>query len=121
MIESERSSHAFELKLKSKDGQFFTVQKDVAVQMKFVEDLVAEIDVPDGKEIPIGEVEGVILKKIIEFCDFHHKHPLSRDTIEEIDNWEKEFVQVEKSILFRMMLVCLYSHLSHSRVFTVLR
>lgn len=98
------------LNLKSKDGQTFSVAKEVAVQMKFIEDMIEDVDIEDGKEIPMGEIEGCILEKIVTYCEFHHAHPLNRETIEEIDKWETRFVVVEKSVLFRLILVsCSFS------------
>jgi hypothetical protein len=53
-------------------------------------------------EIPMGEVEARILAKVVEYCKFHHLGDRSTD---EIDRWEKEFVSVDKSTLFQLILV----------------
>ena len=55
-------------------------------------------------EIPMGEVEARILAKVVEYCKFHHLGDRSAD---EVDRWEKEFVSVDKSTLFQLILVSL--------------
>jgi Skp1 family, tetramerisation domain len=55
-------------------------------------------------EIPMGEVDARILAKVVEYCKFHHLGDRSAD---EVDRWEKEFVSVDKSTLFQLILVSL--------------
>lgn len=92
------------LKLTSKDGMTFDVPKDIAKQIKFVNDMLEDVDEVDGMEIPMGEVRGNILEKVIAFCTFHHNHELTPSTADEIDNWEKQFVKVDKCTLFHLIL-----------------
>lgn len=99
------ASRPITLKLKSKDGAVFDVEKPVAMQIKFVNDMLQDVDEVDGMEIPMGEVKSSILTKVIDFCKFHHDHELSPSTADEIDNWEREFVQVDKCTLFHLILV----------------
>lgn len=94
------------LKLKSKDGETFEVDKAVAMQINFVKGMLEDVDEVDGMEIPMGEVEAPILAKVVEFCKFHHQQELNQTNADEIDRWEKSFVQVEKSTLFQLILVC---------------
>lgn len=92
------------LRLKSKDGKIFDVSKDVAKQIKFVNDMLEDVDEVDGMEIPMGEVRGHILKMVIDFCTFHHNHELTPSTADEIDRWERQFVKVDKCTLFHLIL-----------------
>lgn len=92
------------LKLKSKDGETFDVEKAVAMQINFVKGMLEDVDEADGMEIPMGEVEAVILAKVVEFCKFHHQQELNQTSADEVDRWEKNFVQVDKSTLFQLIL-----------------
>lgn len=94
------------LKLKSKDGETFEVEKAVATQINFVKGMLEDVDEVDGMEIPMGEVEASILAKVVEFCKFRHQQELNQTSPDEVDRWEKAFVQVEKPTLFQLILVC---------------
>lgn len=52
----------------------------------------------------MGEVDAKILAKVVEYCKYHH---LSDRTADEIERWEREFVAVDKSTLFQLILVSL--------------
>lgn len=60
-------------------------------------------------EIPMGEVDARILAKVVEYCKFHHHQETNQTTVDEKDRWEKNFVQVDKSTLFQLILVSLHS------------
>lgn len=97
------------LKLKSRDGETFDVEKPVAMQINFVKGMLEDVDEVDGMEIPMGEVDACILAKVVEFCKFHHQQEINQTPPDEVDRWEKSFVQVDKSTLFELILVCLVS------------
>ncbi len=59
----------------------------------------------DGMEIPMGEVDARILAKVVEYCKFHHHQETNQTSADEADRWEKNFVQVDKSTLFQLILV----------------
>jgi hypothetical protein len=63
-----------------------------------------DVDERPGMEIPMGEVDARILAKVVEYCKFHHLGDRSAD---EVERWEKEFVSVDKSTLFQLILVSL--------------
>lgn len=102
------------LKLKSKDGEVFDVEKPVAMQINFVKGMLEDVDEMDGMEIPMGEVDACILAKVVEFCKFHHQQEINQTSADDIDRWEKSFVQVDKSTLFQLILVCLFNFRSSS-------
>lgn len=93
------------LKLKSRDGETFDVEKPIALQINFVKGMLEDVDVADGMEIPMGEVEAIILAKVVEFCKFHYYKKLHQTSAEEVDRWEREFVKVDKSTLFQLIIV----------------
>lgn len=92
------------LKLKSKDGEIFDVERAVAMQINFVKGMLEDVDEADGMEIPMGEVDACILAKVVEFCKFHHEQEINQSPPDEVDRWEKSFVQVDKSTLFQLIL-----------------
>lgn len=99
------SGGAVKLKLKSKDGAIFEVDKSVATQINFVKGMLEDVAEQDGMEIPMGEVDARILAKVVEYCKFHHHQETNQTSPEEADRWEKNFVQVDKSTLFQLILV----------------
>lgn len=137
-------ANAIKLKLKSRDGAVFDVDKAVATQINFVKGMLegkfrfrlarffpslrgearsaltdiffttcsrcgADVAEQDGMEIPMGEVDARILAKVVEYCKFHHHQETNQTTVDEKDRWEKNFVQVDKSTLFQLILVrCAY-------------
>lgn len=63
---------------------------------------VADVDEKPGMEIPMGEVDARILAKVVEYCKYHHLSDRSGD---EVERWERDFVAVDKSTLFQLILV----------------
>lgn len=62
-----------------------------------------DVDEKPNLEIPMGEVDASILAKVVEYCKYHH---LPDRTTEEMERWENDFVNVDKSTLFHLILVC---------------
>lgn len=52
--------------LKAKTGEKCQVPKKNLECCKFISNMLEEVDVSDGMEIPISEVEGPILVKVID-------------------------------------------------------
>lgn len=116
MSELTNPASSITLKLKSKDGEIFEVEKPVAMQINFVKGMLEDVDEIDGMEIPMGEVEAAILAKVVEYCKFHYLQELNQTTADEIDRWEKAFVQVDKSTLFQLIQVRL-SYISQKQTY----
>ena len=65
--------------------------------------------------IPLPNVSSKILAKVIEYCKYHVDAEKKADdkqskTEEEIKTWDTDFVKVDQSTLFELILV-LYWHL----------
>jgi hypothetical protein len=97
------------LTLLAKDGDKFEVELEVAKQIKYVSGMLEDVNVDETTFIPMGDVESRILAKIVEYC----RYTILKDRpADEIERWEKEFVQVDKSTLFQLIIVSLFACLS---------
>ena len=103
------------LKLQSKDGEMFDVEMNAACQSKVLKDmLTATSDTEDDAEpVKLSLISGVTLRKVIAWCRQHQNDtPVEEDDllgtaerrIANIDPWDTEFLQVEKGILFEIIL-----------------
>ena len=92
------------VKLRSKDGQTFTIDARVAQKITFVKAILDDVTVEDGLEIPVTEVRGDILKLVIDYCEFNVKEHIDALSIEEIDKWEREFMNIDHPTLYRLIL-----------------
>jgi len=66
--------------------------------------------VPDAP-IPLPNVTGKILQKVIEYCKYHKEHPTpledKKDTEKRTDDiipWDQEFCKVDQATLFELIL-----------------
>ena len=79
--------------------------------------LDAEEDDEDNTvEIPLPNVKSEVLKKVIEFCEYHLKEPMteiekplkSQNMVDIVQKWYADFVDVEQVILFELILAANY-------------
>ena len=92
--------------LKSSDGESFEVDEAVALESHTIKQTVEE-DCPSENGIPLPNVTGRILAKVIEYCKKHVDAADSEDKISDDDlkSWDAEFVKVDKATLFDLILV----------------
>jgi len=103
-----------ELHLQSQDGQVFKVSKDVAIQSALIKTMWNG----DKSEtsIPLPNVRGQILKKVITYMQYHHKNPpkeiekplKSANMREVVSEWDANFVEVDQETLFELILAANY-------------
>jgi hypothetical protein len=97
------------VKLLSSDTQMFEVDDEVAFLSQTVKNLVEDAGMEDA--VPLPNVSGRILAKIIEYCKFHVEAAKKgaddkpAKTEEEVKHWDEEFVKVDQSTLFDLILV----------------
>ena len=69
-------------------------------------------DIDEGDDIPIPNVEGKILAKVIEFCNKHAQAGAtdteSSKENEELKAWDAEFCKVDQGTLFQLILAANY-------------
>jgi len=101
-------SSAKKIILKSFDGETFEIEEAVALESKTIKHLID--DVSDDTGIPIPNVTGKILAKVIEYCKKHVESARSNEKPleDELKKWDAEFVQVDQNTFFDLMLAANY-------------
>ncbi|CAE6076840.1 unnamed protein product [Arabidopsis arenosa] len=94
--------------LQSCDGESFQVEEAVAVQSQTIAHMVEDDCVGDG--IPVSNVTGAILSKVIEYCKKHVvADSATEESIDELKKWDAEFMRaMEQSTLFDVILAANY-------------
>ncbi|KAF8085826.1 hypothetical protein N665_0645s0005 [Sinapis alba] len=93
--------------LKSSDGETFEVEEAVARQSQTLANLI-EDNCSDG-EIPISNVTSKILAMVLEYCNKHVSESESSSSSEEdLKKWDAEFMQMEQSTMFDIILAANY-------------
>ncbi|GIL70464.1 hypothetical protein Vretimale_3616 [Volvox reticuliferus] len=100
------------VKLLSSDTQMFEVDEEAAFQSQTVKNLVEDAGVEDA--IPLPNVSGRILAKVIEYSKYHVEAEKKgtddkpAKTEDEIKRWDEEFVKVDQATLFDLILAANY-------------
>lgn len=99
--------------LVSSDEKEFIVDIKVAEMSVTIKSMLE--DLPDRSEdtpIPLPNITGNVLKKVIEYCEYHHVNPMTvsedKKRTDDIIPWDKEFCEVELELLFQMILAANY-------------
>ena len=101
------------VKLQSQDGQDFEVEVRVAKMSETVRNLIEDAGIDNP--IPLPNVTGKILSKVVEYCVYHTEHPtpVSEDKKDEkrtddIIPWDLDFCKVDQATLFELILAANY-------------
>ncbi|EEF31235.1 SKP1-like protein 1A [Ricinus communis] len=101
--------------LKSSDGEPFEVDEVVALESQTIKHMIEDDCADSG--IPLPNVTSKILAKVIEYCKKHVETPKSSsedrtinnsNTDDELKAWDAEFVKVDQSTLFDLILAANY-------------
>ncbi|XP_042503378.1 SKP1-like protein 1A [Macadamia integrifolia] len=112
MISGDKSSTEI-LSLKSSDNEIFEVKKEVVLESITLRGMVEEDEFSDTL-IPLPNVEGKILSKIIHYCQ---KHTEARAKVngsegaadsKEIKDFDSEFINVDDKTLLGIILAANY-------------
>jgi S-phase kinase-associated protein 1 len=102
------------IKLQSSDEQEFEVEKSLAEQSVTIKNMLEDIPENDTA-IPLPNVSGKILQKVIEYWKYHADHPVppsdeNKDTrrTDDIMPWDQEFCKVDQATLFELILAANY-------------
>lgn len=89
--------------LVANDAGRFEVDKEMIKTSGTIMNLIDE-EMVDDNEIPLPNVSGKILKKVLEFCEFHNQCPDET----ELTTWDLDFFKVDQSDLFELILASNY-------------
>lgn len=99
------------VKLTSSDNQMFEVEEEVAFESQTVKNMIE--DTGTEEIIPLPNVSGRILAKVIEYCKYHvdankkvDDKPVKSE--DDIKQWDSEFVKVDQATLFDLILAANY-------------
>jgi len=97
--------------LSSSDGQEFQVPKQVAKMSMTLKNMLEDLG-EDVETIPIPNVTGKILDKVIQYCNHHvndkpAKEPDEKRT-DDMSPWDANFCKVDQATLFEMILAANY-------------
>ena len=109
---------ATQITLQSSDKVELTIDRKAAELSVLIHDLLEDIGESATTEaIPIANVNGVILAKVIEWCKHHCNDPPvtstdddtnSRKKTADIDEWDQNLLQVDQDTLFQIILAANY-------------
>ncbi|WIA18670.1 hypothetical protein OEZ86_005139 [Tetradesmus obliquus] len=99
------------VKLTSSDNQMFEVDEEIANESQTVKNMIEDTGTEDI--IPLPNVPGKILAKVIEYCKFHVEANKKVDdkpakSEDDIKQWDTEFVKVDQATLFDLILAANY-------------
>ncbi|KAL3639034.1 SKP1-like protein 1A [Castilleja foliolosa] len=100
--------------LRSSDGEVFEVEEAVAVESQTIKHMI-EDDCADNT-IPLPNVTGKILAKVIEYCKRHvdaaaassDKAEEKPSSDEDVKGFDADFVKVDQATLFDLILAANY-------------
>lgn len=113
MSGKEEISGDDEVTLISSDGENFKTIVRVANMSETIRNLLEDtgVDAP----VPLPNVTGKILAKVIEFCTYHTEHPIpaaedgkDEKRTDDIIPWDQEFCKVDQATLFELILAANY-------------
>jgi S-phase kinase-associated protein 1 len=89
------------IKLVSSEGEILTVKEEVAIKSMLIKNMIEDTGGDD--EIPLPNLRITILKKIMEYCEYHKndnpaeiEKPLRTTNLAElVDSWDAKFIDVE--------------------------
>ena len=103
------------IKLQSSDDQEFEVDKKVAEMSVTIKNMLEDLEGMSDNPIPLPNVTGKILSKVIEYCKWHQEHPTvvseekkGEKRTDDIGEWDANFCKVDQATLFELILAANY-------------
>merc|ERR1711920_477596 len=101
------------VKLRSSDGEEYELAEEAAMPSNTLKSTLE--DTGYDETIPVHNVKGAILNKVVEYCQYHVKHKKASEeggagapTEEEKKSWDSQFVSVDQGTLFELILAANY-------------
>jgi len=103
------------VQLTSSDSESFVVDKDVAERSILIKNMLEDVGESDSP-IPLPNVTSKVLKKVIEWCEYHRNDPVviqdesdeNRKKSTDISEWDQKFMEVDQEMLFEIILAANY-------------
>uniref|UniRef100_A0A914X9I3 Skp1-related protein n=2 Tax=Plectus sambesii TaxID=2011161 RepID=A0A914X9I3_9BILA len=107
------------IKVQSSDGEVFDVDQDVIKLSNTIntmlQDLGMDAEQDQTEAIPLQNVNAAILKKVIQWCQYHKEDPPPAEDddnkekrTDDIPSWDAEFLKVDQGTLFELILAANY-------------
>jgi S-phase kinase-associated protein 1 len=113
MITEDIGAHTI-ITLTTEDNKSLKVPKKHIEMSVTVKNMLEDLEYTGEIEVPLPNVTGAILEKIIAYCKYHTENPSPGPTTEEkgknfdIGSWDKEFCNVDQATLFSLILAANY-------------
>lgn len=119
------------IRIQSSDGEIFKVELEVAKKSKTIRTMLEDLGIETTSEeeeikeiLPLPNVNAMILKKVIDWCEHHKNEPEPPEEepdrrngeriqrqIYDLEEWDAEFVKVDKGIIFEIIIAANYLHI----------
>ncbi|ORX53816.1 E3 ubiquitin ligase SCF complex, Skp subunit [Piromyces finnis] len=89
-------AEVIKVSLESSDGKIFNIDKDVAIKSQLINNMLEDVEETENESIPLPNVTGEILEKVIEYCQHHRGDNFDEyeyDDEESKDNWDQEYLE----------------------------
>ncbi|KAJ1342412.1 hypothetical protein BSLG_003037 [Batrachochytrium salamandrivorans] len=106
--------------LSSQDNQLFKVRQEIAERSMLLKNILEDLGDTSDTTIPLPNVSGRILQKVVEYCTHHKDDPQPPpsdikedfDTIrrraDDISEWDTQFINIENDDIFELILAANY-------------
>lgn len=110
------------VKLQTSDNEIFEVDREVAficaTVRNFCQDAGDDVDI-----VPLPNVTAPVMKKVLEFCEYHKEEykgidfeKLPQNKVIDMNNkaigeWDGNFIKVDQPFLFEIILAANYLHI----------
>ncbi|CAG0890321.1 unnamed protein product [Darwinula stevensoni] len=104
------------IRLESSDGEVFEVDVEIAKQSVTIKTMLEDLGMDEDEDrVPLPNVNGAILKKVIQWCTYHKDDPPAADDednkekrTDDISSWDADFLKVDQGTLFELILAANY-------------
>ncbi|KAI1301787.1 S-phase kinase-associated protein 1 [Halotydeus destructor] len=107
-----------QIKLKASDGEVFEVDIEVAKASMTIKNMLDDLGIEDvdQEDVPLPNVNGAILRKVIAWAEYHKDDPPPANDDEEnrerrtddIPQWDQDFLKVDQGTLFELIQAANY-------------
>ena len=103
------------MKLKSSDEKIFEVDKEVALELAVVKNIIKHIDIDDP--ISLSNISSKILAKVTKYCKYHLLYKMNEEKSiamkYEINAWNDFFLKVDQSTLHDLLMATNYLNIKN--------